>query len=114
MTLGEWLAGFAKELTIDTNSVNRLWQKIDAHCVSNGVSIDLLPQPDAHCVSNGVSVDMERSDLTKGILKVVNYSDLQPIQGLELRISKDDSGAHCRVWLDGRQLTGRTVKIEIQ
>jgi len=97
MTLGEWLAGFAKELTIDTNSVNRLWQKIDAHCVSNGVS-----------------VDMERSDLTKGILKVVNYSDLQPIQGLELRISKDDSGAHCRVWLDGRQLTGRTVKIEIQ
>lgn len=97
MTLGEWLSGFAKELTIDTDSVNRLWQKIDAHCVSNGVS-----------------VDMERSDLTKGILKVVNYSDLQPIQGLELRITQDDSGAHCRVWLDGRQLTGRTVKIEIQ
>lgn len=97
MTLGEWLSGFAKELTINTTSVNRLWQKIDAHCVSNGVS-----------------VDMERSDLTKGILKVVNYSDLQPIQGLELRITQDDSGAHCRVWLDGRQLTGRTVKIEIQ
>lgn len=97
MTFGEWLAGFAKELTINTTGVNRLWQKIDAHCVSNGVS-----------------VDMERSDLTKGILKVVDYSNLQPIQGLELRIAKDDSGAHCRVWLDGRQLTGRTVKIEIQ
>lgn len=96
MTFGEWLAGFAKELTINTTSVNRLWQKIDAHCVSNGVS-----------------VDMERSDLTKGILNVVDYSNLQPIQGLELRITQDDSGAHCRVWLDGRQLTGRTVKIEI-
>lgn len=97
MTLKAWLNGFAKELTIDTDSVNRLWQKIDTHCVSNGVS-----------------VDMERSDLTKGILKVVNYSDLQPIQRLELRITQDDSGSHCRVWLDGRPLTGRTVKIEIQ
>ena len=97
MTLNEWLSGFAAELTIDTTGINRLWQKINAHCVSNGVS-----------------VDMERSDLTKGILKVVNYSDLQPIQGLELRITQDDSGAHCRVWLDGRQLTGRTIKIEIQ
>ena len=97
MTLNnEWLTGFAKELTIDTNSVNRLWQKIDAHCVSNGVSID-----------------MERSDLTNGILKVVNYSDLQPIQGLELRITHDDSDVHCRVWLHVRQLTGRTIKIEI-
>lgn len=95
MTLKEWMNGFAKELTIDTNSVNRLWQKIDAHCVSNGVS-----------------VDMERSDLAKGILKVVNYSDLQPIQKLELRITQDDSGAHCRVWLDEIQLTGRTIKIE--
>ncbi|MBO4736633.1 MAG: hypothetical protein J5614_09610, partial [Paludibacteraceae bacterium] len=92
----ELLTGFAKELTIDTNSVNRLWQKIGMHCISSGVS-----------------VDMERSDLTKGILKVVNYSDLQPIQGLELRITQDDSGAHCRAWLDGRELTGRTIKIEI-
>ena len=97
MTPNEWLSGFAAELTIDTHCINRLWQKIGMHCVSNGVS-----------------VDMERSDLTKGILKVANYSDLQPIQGLELRITQDDSGSHCRVWLDGIQLTGRTIKIEIQ
>ena len=95
MTLHEWMNGFAKELTIDTNSVNRLWQKINAHCVSNGVS-----------------VDMERSDLENGIIKVVDYKDLIPLQGIEIRISKTETGVCSRVYVSGIQLDERNSTTE--
>ena len=95
MTVQEWVNGFAKELTIDTNSVNRLWQKINAHCVSNGVS-----------------VDMEKSDLEHGILKVVDYKDLIPLNGIEIRIIKNETGVYSRVYVDGIRLDGREPTTE--
>lgn len=97
MKFSEWLSGFVTELTIDAESTNRLWQKINSHCLSNGVS-----------------VDMENSDIDKGVLTVVRYEDCMPLQGVSLRITKDDSGAHSRVIIAGREMSGRVVKVEVE
>ena len=99
MQFSEWLAGFAKELTIDADSYNRLWQKINAHCISNGVSVDMA--------------DLNLNDRGEGTIGVVRYEDLMPLQGVDLKITNDGSGAHCRVVVAGKELSGRVVEIGI-